>query len=311
MSDTRPRATSDIPSMSAPGIHMAGVVERRRLCREHFALELRADRFPTASPGQFVQILCCDPSMNDSAAPRAAVDEPLLRRPFSIGGLVREGLSARIEIVGRVIGSGTRWLSERAPGDSIELLGPLGRPFHVTRETSRAVLVAGGVGLPPIAWLATRLAGFSFETVVFFGAGTRDFIPLNLTYEPRKDGTPTPCIERFSALGIHSALSTDDGSCGFRGRVTDPFERYMNPYTDARDVRVYACGPEPMLKAVAGLCNEWGIECEVAMERVMACGIGTCQSCVVRVRDSSAIHGRRFALCCTEGPVFSAQQVIW
>ena len=93
--------------------------------------------------------------------------------------------------------------------------------------------------------------------------------------------------------------------------MTDPFERYTNPYRGARDVRVYACGPEPMLKAVAGLCEEWGIECEVAMERVMACGMGTCQSCVVRVRDSGAMQGRRFALCCTEGPVFSAQQVIW
>jgi dihydroorotate dehydrogenase electron transfer subunit len=172
------------------------------------------------------------------------------------------------------------------------------------------LLIAGGVGLPPIRWLAEILRENGQECKCIFGAQTRELLPLKLRGEPDKSGEFGPFAEEFAAINAPIAITTDDGSCGMRGRVTDCLTRHLARIDTSR-ARVFACGPEPMLRAVADICTQQRISCSLAMERMMGCGMGTCQSCVIPVRDPAASDQWRYALCCTEGPVFDAERVMW
>lgn len=287
-----------------PAIVVSRVAGFRKPCREHFELTLSIVEFPAAKPGQFVQILCRD-SVESLAGGQA-----MLRRPFSIGGLRRGAGGVEIDILGRIMGPGTAWLASRRLGDAVNILGPLGRSFSIPTNGEMPILVAGGVGLPPIRWLAQTLGRAGMKPSFICGAQSRDLLAVELACEPPADGEMSECIKEFAGLGIPAAITTDDGSCGLRGRVTDALMRQLDACT-GRAVRVYACGPEPMLRAVADLCASRGVACEVAMERVMGCGMATCQSCVVPVRDGASAKGWRYALCCREGPVFDASAVIW
>lgn len=288
----------------ARGIFKTTVARQRPLCREHFELTLTAADFPDASPGQFVQVLCHDYDTFDAQA-------AMLRRPFSIGGLRRLPGRVELDLLGRIVGPGTTWLSRRVTGDVVDVLGPLGRGFSTPRPDQIALLVAGGIGLPPIRWHGQTLQDMGVPAASIFGAQSRDLIPLTLTAAPDHGGEATHCSEEFSRCGIPTAITTDDGSCGLRGRVTDALLPMLRRLARPNDAMVFACGPEPMLRAVGRMCVQAGIACELAMERVMACGMGTCQSCVVAVEDPSRESGWRYALCCTEGPVFESSVVRW
>lgn len=299
--------------------HFVGRITRHRMpCREHFELTIRVDDFPDAIPGQFVQILCSTPtrrvseeaSAQDATLVRAASAGVLLRRPFSIGGLRRKGRHCEIDIMGRVVGPGTAWLDARMPGDEVDLIGPLGCGFQLPEADVHALLIAGGVGLPPIRWLGESLTQKQVTTHAIFGAQTEELIPLSLTKRPEITAEFTPCVAEFAEHGIDTIITTDDGSCGVLGRVTDAMRAVLEANSDT-SFHVYACGPEPMLHAVARLAMEFNLPCHLALERVMACGMGTCQSCVVRVNDGGAEDGWRYALCCTEGPVFDAGRLAW
>jgi dihydroorotate dehydrogenase electron transfer subunit len=285
------------------GIFSTRVIQRRTLCREHFEVWIACENFPDARPGQFVQVLCRDPASS-------SIDQTLLRRPFSIAGLHEEGIHTHIALIGRTVGPGTRWLDNLRVGDPVSILGPLGRAFSIPAANSKSILIAGGVGLPPIRWLAQSLRGNNQLCECIYGAQTRDLIPLHINKEPEKSGEFGPFSEEFTSIGAPIAITTDDGSCGMRGRVTDCFAKYLARH-GADNLCVFGCGPEPMLKAIAQMCMQHRIPCELAMERVMGCGMATCQSCVVPVRDQRCEDGWRYALCCTEGPVFSADDVIW
>lgn len=291
---------------NSPGLFLTHVTQYIALCREHFELRLACKEFPQALPGQFVQILCRDPESNGATSQ----DRAMLRRPFSIAGLQRRADDVELSVIGRVIGPGTSWLNSRREGDAVSLLGPLGRAFDLSATDGESILIAGGVGLPPIRWLAEVLRAGNLNCKCIFGAQTRAFIPLALRGEPDKSGEFGPFAEEFAMIDAPIAITTDDGSCGMRGRVTDCLARHL-PRVDASRARVFACGPEPMLRAIADLCAQHDISCSLAMERVMGCGMGTCQSCVIPVRDPAAVDEWRYALCCTEGPVFDAQHILW
>jgi|CXWL01.1.fsa_nt_gi dihydroorotate dehydrogenase electron transfer subunit len=300
------------------GIFLTTVTRRRTPCREHFEVTLGIDHFPDAQPGQFLQVLCRPPeSTNHNSPSRVAtvasgdLANPFLRRPFSIAGMRRTASGCEIDLLGRVVGEGTAWLNRLAPGDIVDVLGPLGRPFSTPPAKHRAILVAGGIGLPPIRWLGETLRTSRIECTAFYGALTRDLLPITLTNEPMRDATPAMCVEDFARHGIPTAITTDDGTCGLAGRVTVALNRYLDGRPDRASSCLYACGPEPMLHVVADLAAKFQVGCELAMERVMGCGMGTCQSCVIPVRDSDHALGWRYALCCTEGPVFAADRIIW
>ena len=267
-------------------------------------------------------------SLRETEPNRLPVETPvMLRRAFSIARLRRETSiatvpdpsaatpgAAVVDLIYRVVGSGTRWMASLRPGDAVSALGPLGCPFPITAKPI-AWMVAGGVGLPPMLWLAEALNRAGKRAVAFCGAQSKDLLALELDDDrpPERNGfAATQTAVEFSRSGTPVVISTDDGSLGFHGHIGAAMEAYADANTvTPADVVVYTCGPERMMKYVADFCAARGIECLVCMERAMACGTGTCQSCVVPISDREDADGWRYALCCTEGPVFDATRVIW
>ena len=278
------------------------VVSVTEPCAKHFEVILRAPHFASAQPGQFIQILCRD--RNNHAL------TPMLRRPFSIGGLQKTSNGVLLNVLGHVIGPGTNWLSRLRVSDSVDIIGPLGNFFSLPAQDHTAILIAGGIGLPPIRWFGERLAADQIPAHAIFGARSHLLIPMAFSSAPLQDGTFNDCLAPFAAVGISSVVTTEDGSIGMTGRVTDALTALLAREPHRKFV-VYACGPNRMLEALADLCASHDVRCEVALERVMGCGMGTCQSCVVPVKDDAADDGWRYALCCSEGPVFEGQQVVW
>jgi dihydroorotate dehydrogenase electron transfer subunit len=216
----------------------------------------------------------------------------LLRRAFALYGATPSGeFAGTIQFVVAEHGPGTRWLAARRPGDTIDVVGPLGTPFPLPTGPAPAVLVGGGYGTAPLIPLARQLiaAGSPVEFVLGASTATRLFGEL---VAKRLAGTVT--------------VTTDDGSAGTAGIVTD-----VLPDAIARigaEV-VYACGPMPMLRAVSGVARAHAVHAQVAVEEAMACGIGVCMTCVLPVRGAD---GRsRLVRSCVEGPVFDGDRVRW
>ena len=300
---------------------------------------LRLDDFPPTEPGQFVQLSChpietgsTDNEMqwSDDVGPTAASDElkepeAFLRRPFSLAGRRNTEVDVELEFIHRVVGLGTNWLSQLKTGDEVGLLGPLGNRFVLPGAGETAILVGGGVGIPPMLYLSEKLAGRS--AISFCGAVSRDLMPLTIKDTQVKGGpedvAPLFNIEEFARRGIPSVISTDDGSYGFRGYITQALERFLDPASPPLPLSpsppfvIYTCGPEPMMKRVAQIAAERGIECQVAVERAMACGMGTCQSCCIRVLKPDPakppLAGSRWCwrLACTDGPIFRGADLLW
>jgi dihydroorotate dehydrogenase electron transfer subunit len=298
------------------------------LCREHFRVSMRLPSFPPAAPGQFVhlapptadtnayrEIEPCNTAPACSANWRSSVLDPILRRAFSIAELKVDGDGARIAVIHRVVGKTTRWLASLEPGARVSVLGPLGNAFPIVRTKPLAWVVAGGVGLPPMLWLARALREAGRDTVAFCGARAGDLLPLTPIpgVPPAEDAsTARLCMEEFARRGVPAIISTDEGSLGYRGSIAEALRAYHAAHpVDPRAVVVYACGPERMLQAVAHLAERNGWECYLCVEREMACGLGTCQSCVIRVRDAVDPAGWRYRLCCTDGPIFPSSEVLW
>jgi dihydroorotate dehydrogenase electron transfer subunit len=304
------------------------VISNTVLCQAHVSIELDVPRFPPSHPGQFVQLQCATTAGH---APRALewpaggfpslVDKDdwtrrraFLRRPFSIADRWRDNAGrARVVVISRSVGPGTAWLEKLAPQDGLDITGPLGHGFEIPHRDVPVVLIGGGVGIPPLLYLSRRLseAGRTDVTAIF-GATTREQLPVRLISEPAADGLPVTCVDLPGNARFPTVITTDDGSLGMRGVVTDALPLWHAQRTPGtrEDAVVFACGPEAMLQAVAKLTREVGLRCQLCIERRMGCGLGTCLSCVVRVRDASRPQGWRWALTCEEGPVFDRDQLL-
>jgi dihydroorotate dehydrogenase electron transfer subunit len=329
-----PASVTDHPSPPHPsrGEFVATVHENLPLCLEHFRLVLRLPSFPATEPGQFIQLQCRDGDRDyepdrqrdwQPGTPRGEADDELygplalLRRPFSLAGRRDHADGVDLEVIHRVVGVGTDWLSRLSPGQRVHLIGPLGNRFQVPCEDELAILVGGGVGIPPMLYLAEKLAGR--RAVGFSGALTRDLLPLTINKAAKpssgEETIPALIIEEFARHGIPSVVTTDDGSFGFRGFVTQALERYLD--RNQTPAVIYTCGPEPMMKRVAEIAAARGIECQIAVERAMACGMGTCQSCCIRVKKPDPaqppLPGKDwcYRLACTDGPVFRGTELLW
>jgi dihydroorotate dehydrogenase electron transfer subunit len=240
-----------------------------------------------AQPGQFVML-----------RPELALPT-MLRRPFGIfrtGCLPPEcdGLPAReyMEILYKIVGQGTKIMSELHAGDRVELLGPLGRGFSIDSTDCAKLLVGGGIGLVPLFMLADELIRRGHRVRLLMGGRTRDDILA---------------VTEFERLGVETYVSTDDGSLGEEGLVTRVLERKLSKYPCAE---VYACGPMPMLTAVERICHEAGVPLQVSLEAHMACGVGACLGCVVKGAGHSE-QQPNYLCTCKEGPVFAADQLDW
>jgi dihydroorotate dehydrogenase electron transfer subunit len=233
------------------------------------------EAFRRSRPGQFVTLRLVDGT------------GPLLRRPFSIHGLIREGGAVTgIELLYKVVGGFTRRLSEMGPGRTLDLLGPLGNDFAVPDSAQRVWMVAGGIGVAPLVFLARSLAekrGDLSACALFIGGRTADDLL---------------CLDRFSELGVPVHAATEDGTAGETGLVTTPLARAVS--VTVPDI-LCACGPMPMLRAVAEVAAEHHIPSRVSMETLMACGLGACLGCAVETAGDES--GYRHV--CRDGPVFN------
>jgi dihydroorotate dehydrogenase electron transfer subunit len=312
---------------SARGVFVGEVLANRRICREHFRLHLMVEGFAPTRPGQFVEVQCRPPgapvdnTVTDWPADRPPAlnqpelrdTEPFLRRPISLAGRTDRDGGAELGFIYRVVGTGTRWLSGLAEGEPVSVLGPLGNAFAIRDRAPRAVLVGGGVGIPPLIYLAGALAVAGKETIAFVGARSADLLPLTVVPGARvaAELAPTPCVAEFATAGVPAVVATDDGSLGYRGFISDAFSHWLaGPRHKAGELVVYSCGPEAMMQAVAAACVAASVECQLALERHMACGMGTCQSCVVKTRTGDPT-GWKYSLCCSDGPVFDARDLLW
>ncbi|MGN6724341.1 MAG: dihydroorotate dehydrogenase electron transfer subunit [Tepidisphaeraceae bacterium] len=317
----------------------ATVAANQPLCREHFRLTLRVPSFPPTAPGQFVQLQCVDdteltheareldwpPFGASSSDPELEARVAVLRRPFSLAGRrdTRDGVE--LDVIARTVGIGTDWMSRVQVGDRVSVIGPLGNAFTLPPENGIALLVGGGVGVPPMIYLAEALAKHRRRGIVFCGAMTRDLIALTITNDalPPKPTSIDPLynVSEFARHNIPAVITTDDGSYGYRGFVTQALEQYLDAYiTDNADRQrtvIYTCGPEGMMKHAASIAERRMIACQVCVERAMACGMGTCQSCCIKVRKPDPaqppLAGSEwcYRLACTDGPVFESTQLLW
>jgi dihydroorotate dehydrogenase electron transfer subunit len=329
-------------SIAHRGIVAATVLSNTPLCREHYRLTFRAPGWHASAPGQFVQLQCRNPNIDpveidvdwvEGQPPTLtghdlAAQDAFLRRPFSIAG--RRGDD--FDVIGREVGPGTRFLSALKPGDTVSVLGPLGNTFSLPPAGGIALLVGGGVGIPPMIYLAQALAERNANAdrrtsaVAFCGATTRDLLaltPTDAAPSPVSTGPVQPLYQsrEFADFGVPTVLTTDDGSLGVKGFVTAPLEAYLDAFiTDNADRNrtiIYTCGPEPMMKRIQDIASRRSIVVQIAVERAMACGMGTCQSCCIRVKkDDPArppLPGKDwcYRLACTDGPVFDGDKLLW
>jgi len=237
------------------------------------------------APGQFVNVA--------SDTDRSFI----LRRPFSVYRVhKRGGWAATIEIVFDIRGPGTKHLAQARAHDTVGLLGPCGQGFKLPSARSHCLLIGGGIGAAPLFFLADELRNEGHRVDVIMGA--RSIHRLLNAIDVRR-------------LASVSRITTEDGSMGQEGVVTDVIDDMVERCSS--DI-VYACGPHPMLAAVAQMCNERALPLQVAVEELMACGYGVCMTCVIPVRTGSTRAGseeRVYARVCTEGPVFDGATVCW
>ena len=262
----------------------AEVLTNTRLSSDYNLLSLAAPEIARALlPGQFVMV-----------KPTPGL-EPLLRRPFSVFEIIRDGADRHlgVSLLNKRVGVGTGLLYDAKAGVRIGCVGPLGRPFVPVDPPAEAWMVAGGVGLAPFASLAEALVERGTPMTLFHGARSR---------------AELFCETFFERLGARLVLTTEDGTRGEPGRVTVPLERALAAVSPEQPLTIYACGPTPMMRAVAALGARFARPVFVSLEPVMGCGMGGCYSCVVRVRRGNGTH---FVRSCLEGPVFDASAVVW
>lgn len=233
-----------------------------------------------------------------------------MRRPLSI----MRADDDWIEILYKTVGGGLSLLSEKGPGDVVSVLGPIGEPFHPDPERPNVLLIGGGVGIPPMVFLADELRNDErFSPLAVLGSEIPfpfDLVESKIAVDGLGDDTinTMPLLESW---GIPARLTSLQGYAGcFDGYVTDLTDKWLSAQDDATiaESMIFTCGPTPMLKAVAELAARYDIPCEVSLEEFMACAVGGCAGCTVLIETPD---GQAMKRVCVDGPVFDARTVVW
>jgi dihydroorotate dehydrogenase electron transfer subunit len=250
------------------------IISNASICDGYFEMDFSWDAGAgQPEPGQFFTVRSSDSSV------------PLLRRPFAFSAFDKKrGIAAFIY---QKRGLGTEYLAAKGKNDTIDIIGPLGKPFPLPQKNQTPLLVAGGIGLGPVIFLGTALNNAGLRSTLVFGCRTAANVPASAA---------------FSLLQPH--LCTDDGTRGFKGTAIDYCSTLVK--TIDSSTLLYACGPHPMLKSCHAFARDKGIVCHVSVEQIMACGVGACMGCVVKVN-----HEPGFARACVEGPVFDSRELSW
>lgn len=251
------------------------IISNRILQEDYYRIEFHAPEIcRTARAGQFVHVRIPN------------IGHRILRRPFSICDCTAEGV---LTVVYKVVGEGTRALSGLPAGAVCELMGPLGNPYPAPRDGEYPVLIDGGYG-SAATFMLSKNGGKG--GLLLLGARTKNDLLL---------------VGEYKANGFEVRVSTDDGSAGHHGLVTDLLNEAIRENAN-RPARYYACGPTPMLNAVAKILNTHNLPGEISLDHLMCCGVGACFACVVKVKDNNE-DGWRYARSCKEGPVFRAAEL--
>lgn len=247
------------------------VSKNNKLNHNNFLIQLTTEELPEGiMPGQFVNIL-----IDNSPS-------TFLRRPFSIFDV--DYKSNTLSIIVKVAGKGSEKLTEKTVGSPVDMVYPLGNGFTVPQQEADYLLVGGGVGVAPLYMLAREMNSKGIKPSILLGARSKEDHIL---------------IEEFRALGT-VFLTTDDGSLETKGFVTD----HSVWHEKGSFKKIFCCGPEPMMKAVARKASALDIDCEVSLENMMACGFGVCLCCVTGTKEGNKC-------VCTEGPVFNTKDLKW
>ena len=250
------------------------VLSNREIAHNIYSLEFETTpEISKSTPGQFINIRV------------RGEDAPFFRRPFSIAGTDDEST----EIIYEVVGRGTYYLSLLETGDSLDILGPLGSGFRFEKENSDILLIGGGIGLPPLLFLAQTMSHNGISPMLLAGFRTKsvNYLPSN--------------TDRV-------LYATNDGTLGYNGYITDLL---IEKLRDKKYERIYACGPDPMLSKVIEIADEFKVACSVSVENVFGCGTGLCLGCIMENSLKRYTEtGRKYALACKEGPVFDASDLI-
>lgn len=262
----------------------ARVSENRDLGASHFLLTLEAESIAaSARAGQFVMLRF------------TGAWDPFLPRPMSVSDVLpaQKGRPGRIQILHKIVGRGTDRLAHLRTGESLQVLGPLGRPFELPTAAApgaAALLVAGGIGIAIFPFLVGALQRAGLRPILLFGArGAADLVHLDW----------------FASQRVEIRTATEDGSHGRKGLVTDLLEEALR---SAAGAIVYACGPHAMLEATGAVVVPAGVPAQLSLESYMGCGIGACLGCVVKLRTADGWAYRRI---CVDGPTFAASEIVW
>lgn len=254
---------------------MLKITQMEKLAEPIFKMTLEsADIAAGAVPGQFINIKCCE-GIN-----------ALLRRPISICNV--DVKNNTFDLVFQLKGTGTQMLAAMKPGDIVDILGPLGNSFDIDPVYKNIAVVGGGIGVFPLLFLLKRSGAAVKNT--YLGFRNKDFVVLKNDF-----------YEASSKLSI----STDDGSAGYKGLVTDLLEKDLQ--NNKPDI-IYACGPTPMIKKAVLLASKYEIPCQVSMEQRMGCGIGACLVCACKTKEKD---GWKYSHICKDGPVFWSSDVVF
>ncbi|NCO34082.1 MAG: hypothetical protein AUJ92_13690 [Armatimonadetes bacterium CG2_30_59_28] len=260
-------------------MYSCSVLSNKLISPGYWQMQMRMpDDFRAPLPGQFVQVAC------------GSGTDPLLRRPFS--ACTFSQADRALSIVYQVVGRGTQFLTTVAVGESISIVGPLGNGFPLN-ETARPILLSGGVGVPPIVFLASWLLSEKrvppWHITVLQGArGRRGIL----------------CRDLLHGMGLQLQVATDDGSEGYHGTVVDLLKAVTKQSGGSEGATIYACGPYAMLSAVASYAESSQVKAYVSMEAAMSCGFGVCMGCVLPTKQG-------YLRCCHAGPVFDAEDIRW
>jgi dihydroorotate dehydrogenase electron transfer subunit len=253
------------------------IVANERDTDQYFRLVLRAPQItPLIQPGQFAHVRILP------------LKEALLRRPFSIFQVAGDTFS----ILYKTVGKGTSALSQMRVGEEVSVIAPLGHGFTVPKAGGETpLLIAGGYGMAAMFLLAQR----SPQKGIVFVGGRRRVDIL--------------CEKEFAVIGWEVSATTEDGSHGEKGLVTQPLlAEIQNSKSKIQNYKLFACGPTPMLKAIGKIAEGFNLPAELSMDEHMCCGVGTCLTCVIPVK---AGDGWEYQRTCTEGPVFDSRQIVW
>jgi dihydroorotate dehydrogenase electron transfer subunit len=257
-------------------LHKATIRSHQPAGRGYYRLVLNTPEVAAAAlPGQFVMLRVSENM------------DPLLARPFGISSIPSK---ASIEILYRVVGSGTALLTRRSVGQTLSLLGPLGNGFPMPDKAFTPVLVAGGSGFPPLHFLSLRTGA---RAHFFVGAQNKDCLP------------PVSVLKNIRDHSAKVHVATEDGSSGQHGMSTDILNSFLTQIEQKTHLVLYACGPHGMLAAVSKLAAEHSITCFVSTEERMACGLGACMGCSVPMKAGG------YKRACKEGPVFDSREIEW